>query len=126
MKCIYFADLMGDIQQEKRQILRELKHDYGIELEITATDRPPFERKFDVLFFDWGGMSMGNSMLHSFCEEIVKHAENHPSSLYIMTSSFTEEAMKDMIDDLPKEGKPANVFLCIKDAVPLLKAWNKK
>lgn len=72
------------------------------------------EEDFEVLFFDWGGMSLGNSLMEHFCSYIHKHAEEHPNRFYIMVSSFTSEAMKEAIEEFGKE-KPFNLFLCIKD-----------
>lgn len=30
----------------------------------------------DILFFDWGGMSLGNSLMEHFCSYILKRAED--------------------------------------------------
>jgi len=108
LKAIYFGDPLGDVDEEADEIKKSLES-HGIAIEIKATDRPPFYEAFDILFFDWGGASIGNSMLGHFCRWIVDHAENHPGNLYIMTSVFTEEAMKDALETLPDV--PNNIYL---------------
>lgn len=108
MKAIYFADMAGNIQQEKKQILKIL-NDYGINFKIKATSNPPWDEHFDVLFFDWGGLSIGNSMLQHFCHWIIEHATDHPGNVYVMTSQFTKEAMKDALSILPET--PDNIYL---------------
>ena len=82
------------------------------------TDVPPFKEDFDVLFFDWGGMSLGNSMMDHFCRYILEHAEDHPNRFYVMVSSFTKEAMADAVETLGKD-KPFNVMLSVDE----LGAW---
>ncbi len=83
------------------------------------------EEKFDVLFFDWGGMSLGNSCMEHFCRYIYKHAEEHSSRFYVMVSSFTAEAMKDAIKEFGKD-KPFNIFLNIEDFSIWLKKYEDK
>ena len=79
------------------------------------------EENFDVLFFDWGGMSLGNSLMEHFCRYIYKHAEDNPNRFYVMVSAFTTEAMEDAIKELG-DNKPFNIFLCIDD----FSLWLKK
>lgn len=124
MKCIYFADCMGNLEQEKNSI-QQILSDEGIDLNIEIRDTPPFKEYFDVLFFDWGGMSIGNSLLEHFCGYIIDHAREHPNRVYIMTSLFTRDAMDDLREEIKYETEefPANIFLEIEAAIPLLKAW---
>lgn len=112
MKAIYFGDPIGDITEEKAVIQAYLESE-DIIIDITPTDVPPWDEKFDVLFFDWGGMSFGNSMLEHFCRWIIGHADNHPGNVYIMTSTFTEAAMKDALQILPEQ--PNNIYLDLLD-----------
>lgn len=80
------------------------------------------EEKFDVLFFDWGGMSLGNSLINNFCSYIYKHAENNPNRFYIMVSSFTKAAMEDAIIEFGDK-KPFNLFLSVDDFGEWLKEF---
>lgn len=125
MKYLYFADLMGDIEQERKALELYLQSKVSNKIKVKSTDTPPFpgfdkERYFDVLLFDWGGMSIGNSMLEHFCNNIFEQARENESKLFIMTSTFTEEAMQDCILEMKKEGEPINnIFLNIDRALPL-------
>jgi len=119
---IYFHDPMDEPEPEMRIIQREF-HDAGFELpSIIETDLPPFmgasnERGYDILLFDWGGMSLGNSLLSHFCEEILDEALECPNRTYIMTSYFTKEAMDEAKESFDKANGsvPPNVFLSVKD-----------
>lgn len=126
MKMIYWCDIIdsedpyGEIEIIKKKLLiNGIDWDGG----FRAYDFPVLDKKFDVLFFDWGGMSLGNSLLESFCDEILEHAEEHPSKIYVMTSTFTESAMKDAMYQYGDRIKDvSNVFLNIKSAIPYLKS----
>ncbi len=76
--------------------------------------------QFDILFFDWGGMSLGNSMMEHFCSYIIKHANDHSSRFYVMVSLMTKAAMKDALYSFG-DNKPFNVFLTIEDLEKHLK-----
>lgn len=107
MKCIYICDFMGEPERERH----ELEQKTG--LQITWKEDPNFERQyFDVLFFDWGGASLGNSLLESFCNRILSHAVEHPSKEYVITSKFTGFAMNDALLEFG-EAKPANLHLSV-------------
>jgi hypothetical protein len=111
-KNIYICDFMGEPEKE----VAELKDETG--LEIKHEENPNFEEHyFDVLFFDWGGASLGNSMMDHFCRRILNHANEHPSRFYVMTSNFTKAAMKDAIREFGDD-KPANIFLTVDEFKP--------
>lgn len=65
----------------------------------------------DYMFFDWGGASIGNSMMDCICRYIIQDAVNYPSRVYIVTSSFTEFAMKEALEEFGTE--LPNVFVSI-------------
>lgn len=82
---------------------------------IQCFDTPEaLDRNCDILFFDWGGMSLGNSCMQSFCRQILEYAENFPNRFYVMVSMFTKEAMKEAIVEFGKD-KPYNIFLSVED-----------
>lgn len=121
-KVIYFADPFDPPEEEVHRIIIEPLAKKGILFEkIRCTEIPPFGQKYDILFFDWGGMSMGNSLLENFCRGIIKEAENYPNRLYIMTSTFTEQAMKDALYEF-KDIDLHNIFLTID---LFIEHWNK-
>lgn len=111
-KNIYICDPMGDADFETKEL------EIATGLEITHIENPNFEEMhFDVLFFDWGGMILGNSFMESFCRRILKHAEHHPSRFYVMASRFTRLAMIDAVLEFGND-KPANILLSIDELKP--------
>ena len=64
--------------------------------------------------FDWGGMSIGNSMLEHFCQYILDEAREHPSRIYIMASAFTRDAMEDL-QSMMRDEKFPNIYLSIEN-----------
>jgi len=115
MKAIYFGDPGGDIKEERDHIINRIESLTGVRIEIEATDIPPFGRQFDILFFDWGGLSLGNSMLEYFCREVIECAEDNPGRIFIMKSLFTKNAMDDALIEFG-DNRPGNIYLTIKDA----------
>jgi GrpB-like predicted nucleotidyltransferase (UPF0157 family) len=124
---LYFHDYMADeeqTQEEVKQFKREFAEN-GIQIDkIETTEIPPFNDKqnYDILLFDWGGASMGNSMLDHFCKYILEEAIEKPSKIFIMVSTFTVFAMEEALSSFEKANGelPANVFLKISDACKLL------
>lgn len=122
-KAIYFADPGGNIKEERDDIIAELLGLLPLKkIKIKATDIPPWKEKFDILFFDWGGLSLGNSMLEHFCRWIIKIAEDNPGRVFVMCSIMTEAAMKDALEEFGDK-KPSNIYLDIKSAVTALSVF---
>jgi hypothetical protein len=126
---LYFHDYMTN-EEETQEEVRRFQRDFftnGIQIDnIETTDNPPFNgnKSYDILLFDWGGASIGNSNMRHFCRYILDEAIEKPSRIYIMVSSFTADAMKEALDDFKQANGelPANVFLNITDACKLLVA----
>ncbi len=116
MKAIYVGDCMTDTREEARTIQSALL-EKGIKTKVRVVEylQAALEGTFDVLFFDWGGMSVGNSLLERNCEYILDDAHEHPSRDYVMTSLFTKLAMDDAVATAERNhlGKPANLFLTL-------------
>ena len=95
-KTIVFCDEGED--DWNQYFKREFDH-AEIEFEnLQVFDSPDaFNQSFEILMFDWGGMSMGNSMLDHFTRRIYKLAEENPSKDFILLSRFTERAYEDML-----------------------------
>ena len=124
---LYFHDFMTNEDQTKEEIrhLQREFHDNGLLVrEIKETETPPFRDKeyYDILLFDWGGAMIGNSCMRHFCISILEEALEKPSKVYIMSSHYTTEAMKEAQKSFKEANGelPANVFLNIKDACKLL------
>jgi hypothetical protein len=62
-------------------------------------DASAFKQSFQILMFDWGGMSMGNSIIDSLIRELYRMAEESPSKDFVLLSRFTHEAYQDMNKD---------------------------
>ena len=92
-------------------------------LRLTLTDMYPRGENTDYLFFDYGGMSIGNLFDGIFGREIVKDADMFPNRTYIVVSTFTSYAMKDAKEDFGKD--LPNVFLSIGDFVTFYKRLNQ-
>lgn len=114
IRIIYFCDIDDDNEQETQSIQRYLASVIGWDVPVEMTTLPPFKEKFDVLFFDWGGMSLGNSMLDHFCKNIIECAENNPGRIFIMTSEMTKYAMMEALHEL--KDRPNNIYLSIEKA----------
>ena len=117
-KVVYFADMMlgggvSTLEEEFEKCVSPKLEEAGLKFEnVKCMESPPFgQMSYDILFFDWGGMSIGNDMLGSFCRQICREAPDRPSTYYVMTSLFTREAMEDAMHDLPKL---PNVFLNVR------------
>jgi hypothetical protein len=126
-QVLYFHDYMTDedeVQREIRQFQRQFaNNDILVEVIEETEDMPLFgKRNYDILLFDWGGASIGNSMLRHFCEYILKEAIENPSKVFIMVSSFTSDAMEEAENDFKSANGevPTNVFLNINDACRFL------
>ena len=125
-KVIYFADpfftaKVDTIKQEYEEGLKNELHTLNLEFpNIKLMDTPPFNEDFDILFFDYGGMSLGNDLLGSFCRHIIRTASNYPNRYYVMVSTFTKWAMKDA-----KEGYTLpNIYLTIDEFAEQFKKDN--
>ena len=118
-KTYYFCDSgwesnFDSIEDEFELVVAKKCRAKNIEFtKVTCTDLPPFDETYSILFFDWGGMMMGNSMIEYFCREILEQAENCPSIDYVMTSSFTQQAMEDAQETFGKT--TPNIFLSVDD-----------
>ena len=130
-KFIYCGDYMGDLEEEcndiRKQIERKLKLKEG-SLIIEIKEGNPIGTSFDILFFDWGGATIGNSVMEHYCRGFINEAKECPNKLYIMTSAMTGQYMEDELkDELEMEHEPIpNIFLNIDKALPFIKTYLEK
>jgi hypothetical protein len=130
-KVIHFSDpmlsaLVDTQEQEFKECVESPLEDKGIlidGLRLNLTDMYPRNEMYDYLFFDYGGISMGNSLMESFCREIIRDADRYPNRTYIVVSTFTSYAMKDAKDEFGTNLQ--NVFLSINDFVSFHKEMNQ-
>lgn len=124
-KTLYFTDWEYDdetIEQEMRDINRQL-HNNGVKDCVVTefTQLPPFvghseEKRYDVLFFDFGGvMTVCYSVVSNFIECILKEAPDYPNRYYVVTSTFSMllDEFKSVVGDFFGGEKPFNVFYSI-------------
>jgi len=130
-KVVYFADPMltfgcQSIEQEyKENVELKLKLHSIKFTDIRCTTDPPFAgaRKhrdmghYDILFFDWGGMGVVDQrMMSDYCRLMLRDATENPSRFYVVTSAFTEAAMKDAMANFA-DAVPGNMFLSLTDFI---------
>lgn len=122
MKAIFFHDPSDLLTGESELDWLEYKlGEHNIEIpNLEETTLPPWDDNYDILFFDYGGMSLGNNLLEMFCNDVVEEAREHPNRIYIMVSDYTTAAMHEFEKDMG-DGFPANIFMSIKHALPYLK-----
>ena len=97
-------------EDEFKQYVQPLFKAVGISFKhIECSDTPPFDKPFEILLFDWGGMSVGNDLLSGFCRQILHEAAEKTDRYFIVVSSFSKEAMKDALAEFGN--LPSNVFL---------------
>jgi hypothetical protein len=124
--AVYFHDFVDEKTLKndlKNQVVGPCEeNEIFFEKEIDCCDTPQcLNSEFEVLFFDWGGMSFGNSLLDDFCRQIHNIAADQPDRFYVMVSLFTREAMNEAIKEFGNN-KPYNLFLSIND----FGSWLKK
>ncbi len=124
-KIVFVTDFGSDYKEDLKHLLLQLDG-IGVELKPKQIKHKEvvweaLESDFDILFFDWGGMSLGNDMLGSQCRALTSHAEEHPSKVYIMASLFTGYAMQDALDEFLGR-KMGNVIIDIQDQKDLVRA----
>lgn len=91
----------------------------GSKLEMTNRYIP--NTKCDTLFFDYGGMSIGNSLLETQCRYITKDAINNPNTNYVIVSQFTKYAMLDALKEFSE--RPHNIFLDLNSFIEYYKIY---
>jgi hypothetical protein len=120
IRVIFFCDPINDDFDNLDSIKNEFE-----KMAITfnsfsfkQVELPPNVQDYDILLFDGGGSSMGNSFMWDYCNDIIDMARDNPSKIFIMQSAFTSQAMQDCLDSLNREidPKPINIFLTIQDA----------
>ena len=130
-KVVYFADPMltsrcDSIEQECEDVIvKELAFEDLAFHKIHCTDEPPFGKMvYDVLFFDYGGMIGCDGLMHSFCREIIKEAQDYPNRYYVVVSTFSQYAMKDALKEFSGCLK-SNIYLSIQDFARAFKRYEE-
>ena len=132
-KVVYWADppiISENIEEEYNDCFKHVHEDLGLFIpKIIFVEFAPLkghgeEKYYDLLMFDWGGMSIGNSMLEHYCKYILKEAVDCPSRYYVMVSTMTKYAMEDALHEMG-DNKPQNVFLDFKSLAKWLEKYGQ-
>jgi hypothetical protein len=82
---------MGETPEE--QVKREQEHlesELGVRLNVhTPSHLGQIEEGTDLVLFDYGGMMAGNSLCEDNSRGLIRWAEDHPSALVVIISTFT-------------------------------------
>jgi hypothetical protein len=96
-RTVVFCD--GGEEDWNKYFKKEFEIDGIVFDNIIILDTPKaFEESFSIFMFDWGGMSLGNSMFEYLIRELYELAEENPSKDFVLLSIFTKRAYEDMID----------------------------
>lgn len=98
LTCCIIVDPMGGFNRTPEQEVEELKREFN---EAFANPLRFYEAIYvgegeygiqpgtDIVLFDFGGMSLGNSLMQTNSRELIRWLQDNPNSLGIITSSFT-------------------------------------
>lgn len=102
LKFHLFSD-GGDHEEDIVKVKKVLSQNLE-EYDFEAYDTPEYADKFfDVLLFDWGGMSLGNEMLDWFSRNIIEYIREHPSKIVVIISEMTKWAFEDAMREFENE-----------------------
>jgi len=94
IKTAFFVDPVGGggktPEEEMASEKESLEEELGVKLDIKQIHHMgQIEEGTDLLLFDFGGMMMGNSLAEDNSRRVIRWAEDHPSALVIIISTFT-------------------------------------
>jgi hypothetical protein len=105
LKVLMCVDFMScdmydnDVQKEYDAIeveIRELFPNFEINFEREVYPNKLANASFDIYLFDYGGMMPGcGGLISSLFKEFGKQAEDHPNSVFLLYSSFSEQFYED-------------------------------
>lgn len=130
-RIVYFADPMlsivsDTIEDEFESMVAMPLRTEGLSFKegtVKYTDTPPFDDRWDIFFFDYGGMMLGNSLMEHFCRQIINQAPERSNTLYVMVSLFTKQAMNEAFIAFGEDDKPFNILLSIKEFAEYYKKY---
>lgn len=94
IKTAIWVDPAGSMGETSEQQIKRAKDYYEDELGVKLNVHTPqniseIEEGTDLVLFDYGGMMYGNSLAEDNSRRLVRWAEDHPSALVIVVSTFT-------------------------------------
>lgn len=74
---------------------------------INALDDSAIKPGTELILFDFGGMTMGNHLMEDNSRDLLKWANDNPSVLIVVVSSFTyRQGIKPELDELGLDSLP--------------------
>jgi hypothetical protein len=103
LKAIYWCDSHPDLPETKEEINRFSSLENHIDLEnieiVCSFDTE--RRDFDVLLYDFGGLTMGASFLtEENGKDFINAAKETPSKWFCVVSAFTAQMVKEFAREL--------------------------
>lgn len=134
IRTAWISDIVGSLgrsrEEEVADDLPDLAETLGLELDLVVSDRGMEaikDQKIDMLVFDYGGAAnaYGNSTWNQF-DAMIAWAEEHPSSLILLYSSFTSRMYGELLRSKADEVGSVNIMsLFVKNDIDSerAKAW---
>lgn len=116
---IYFCDPVSDNKDLLTTYRRMLERWMNVpKLKIPSYSTVAvLDKNFDILLFDYGGsyiIGLGRDVI----DLIIRHAEDHPSRYYVLTSAFTAAAVNDCAKRY--HDLPANIVFGMDELYPII------
>lgn len=112
VKTAIFVDPFGSISETPEEQIKKLKKEYKQHLGVPLSVHTPraaseIEVSTQLVLFDFGGMSLGNSLMDDHSRAIVQWAIDNPNSLVVIVSTFTyDNGVRHAIEDLMEDAVP--------------------
>jgi hypothetical protein len=78
-----------------------------------------FDKNYDVLFFDYGGIDGCGDLLRDYSRQLFKTAIDKPNKDFVAIGCYTDIIFKELTEELKvqREEKPANVFFSLSNYI---------
>jgi hypothetical protein len=123
ISVVYFHDHLSTEEENKDKIdtvklifesVKEARNDFTFSLKVFERNlRTALDSKFDIIVFDYGALgSVGGdrTLQNMFSDDILYHAEEHPSKYYIVNSNFTMLAINEFLGQNKGREMPSNMM----------------
>lgn len=94
IKTAIWVDPFGSMSETPEEQIKREQENYEDELGVKLDVHTPqhlgqIEEGTDLVLFDYGGMMAGNSLCEDNSRGLIRWAEDHPSALVVIISTFT-------------------------------------
>lgn len=107
-----WVDPMGSMSETAEEQIKAAQEHYeeelGVKLDVhTPLNVGQIQISTDLVLFDFGGMMMGNSLAEDNSRRLIRWAEDNPSALVVIISTFTfDNAFRHAMEDHLNEAVP--------------------